>query len=190
MLFKTGTEVIGRKFAAVQARRGHKLRLSQPTDLLAILIATGCGSGFASIVPATFGSLAAVALVYGLAAARPESLQLILIVLSLALIPIGSWAATNAERIFDKKDAGQIVIDEVCGQLITFVPVAALLTAPGLRSWAVMLAGFLLFRLFDIFKPYPLQWLERLRNGWGVMADDVGAGIYAAAVMSLALLPS
>lgn len=156
-----------------------------------LLIATGGGAGFAPLFPATFGSLVAVALVCVMIpplGSQPVTLQNLLIVLSLVLIPIGSWAAASAERIFRKKDAGQIVIDEVCGQLLTFVPVVTDLTRPGIRSAGMLILGFVMFRLFDIIKPYPLKALERLGYGWGVMADDVGAGIYAAAVLLFASL--
>jgi phosphatidylglycerophosphatase A len=102
------------------------------------------------------------------------------LVVVIAVTLAGTWAATRAEKLLGKKDPGAVVVDEVAGQLITFlfVPWDA-------GAWALML-GFVLFRVFDIWKPYPVRRLERLESGLGVMADDVLAGAYAATVMSLA----
>jgi phosphatidylglycerophosphatase A len=92
---------------------------------------------------------------------------------------VGTWAATRAEKLLGKKDPGAVVVDEVAGQLIAFlfVPWRA-------GTWAVV-AGFVAFRLFDIWKPYPVRRLEDLGGGLGIMADDCLAGFYAAALMSL-----
>jgi len=86
----------------------------------------------------------------------------------------GIWAASRAEKLFQRKDPGAIVVDEVAGQMI------ALLSGPFWlhTSWSIV-SAFLLFRLFDIWKPYPIRRLEGLESGLGVMADDIGAGIYA-----------
>lgn len=87
------------------------------------------------------------------------------------LLAAGVWAGTIAERFFGGIDPGPIVIDEVVGMLITlaFIPV----------GWAGALAGFVLFRVFDVLKPWPARSLERLHGGLGVMADDAMAAIYA-----------
>src|SRR5687767_8925063 len=87
------------------------------------------------------------------------------------LFAAGVWAGTTAERYFGGIDPGPIVIDEVVGMLITlaFIPV----------GWSGALAGFVLFRIFDVVKPYPARALERLHGGLGVMADDAMAAIYA-----------
>ncbi len=115
-------------------------------------------------------------------------LQNALIVASLVSAAVGVWAGTRAETIFSRKDAGQIVMDEVCGQILTFVFIAPYLARLGgqWRWW--MIPGFVLFRAFDIFKPYPINRLQGLTGGLGVMMDDILAGIYAAVLMSLALL--
>ena len=87
---------------------------------------------------------------------------------------IGIWAASRSEKLSQKKDPSIVVIDEVVGQMI------ALLSGPlWLHTWWSLLSGFLLFRLFDIWKPYPIRRLEALESGLGIMADDVLAGAYA-----------
>jgi phosphatidylglycerophosphatase A len=161
-------------------------------DYLALGVAT-CGVGFIPIAPGTWGSAVGVGLylllrAYGYrpgtegvatagtnAALLTSLLLLLIIVVSLA----GAWAATRCERLVRRKDPGVVVIDEVAGQLITF-----LFVPWGAGPWAVA-AGFLAFRLFDIWKPYPINRLEALESGLGVMADDVLAGAYAATLLSL-----
>ena len=94
----------------------------------------------------------------------------------------GIWAATRTERLIQKKDPSIVVIDEVAGQMI------ALLSGPlWLHTWWSVLSAFLLFRLFDIWKPYPIRRLEALESGLGIMADDVVAGAYALIVNSLVI---
>jgi phosphatidylglycerophosphatase A len=89
----------------------------------------------------------------------------------------GTWAAHEAERALGGKDPGAIVIDEVAGMALS---VLTLPPTPG-----VLVAGFFLFRLFDIVKPYPANTLQRLRGGVGVMIDDLIAGLYALAIIAL-----
>jgi phosphatidylglycerophosphatase A len=92
---------------------------------------------------------------------------------------LGIWAATRAEKFFGKKDPQQAVVDEVQGQLLTFMFV------PFAISWQLVLAGFILFRLFDIWKPYPIDALQVLPSGIGVCADDLLAGVYAGICLNL-----
>jgi phosphatidylglycerophosphatase A len=96
---------------------------------------------------------------------------------------VGAWAATRTEVSLGTTDPGPVVIDEVMGQCVTLV------AAP--FSWPVALAGFVLFRAFDIVKPPPARQLERAHGGWGIMLDDLAAGVYAAAAVQAAvwLLP-
>jgi phosphatidylglycerophosphatase A len=94
-------------------------------------------------------------------------------------VAIGIPAATLVARASGLKDPGFVVIDEVAGQLITFIAVPV--------SWQSLLLGFILFRGFDIVKPPPVRMLERLPEGVGIVIDDVGAGIYALLVMHLML---
>ena len=172
------------------------------TDYVALAVAT-CGMGFMPVAPGTWGSAVGVLLflilhalgvrlfaLYGFIgehsfnAVKVESLFVAgLLGLIVAVTLPGIWAATRAETLLGRKDPGAVVIDEVAGQLIAFlfVPFGA-----GLSWWTVA-AGFLLFRLFDIWKPYPIRRLEALQSGLGIMADDVLAGIYAAIVMAFGL---
>jgi phosphatidylglycerophosphatase A len=169
-------------------------------DYLALAIAT-CGVGYLPIAPGTWGSAVGVgiylllheAIVQWLFSTGEIKLKiftdvpfLILTVLLLAVIAIlsfaGTWAATRVERIYGRKDPGKVVVDEVAGQLITF------LFIPFVSPWWVIAIGFFLFRAFDIWKPYPIRRLEALESGLGIMADDVLAGIYAAIVLSVIAL--
>jgi len=97
----------------------------------------------------------------------------------LAVFLLGSLAVTRAESLLGKKDPGEIVLDELLGQWLTYLPFAAL-------SWGWLLIGFVLFRVFDILKPYPVRNAEHwLPGGWGVMIDDVIAGLYAMLCLGL-----
>jgi phosphatidylglycerophosphatase A len=148
------------------------------------VIATGAGAGFAPVAPGTLGAIEGViiffifnALANNSASLAPRLSVALFIAINVSLFIIGVWASSRACEICALEDPGQVVIDEVSGQLIALVP---LIAAP---SVAGILVAFLLFRLFDIFKPYPIRKLERLRAGLGVMADDALAGIYAAAIV-------
>ena len=97
----------------------------------------------------------------------------------LAIVAVGWWSAGPAARKLGQKDPGMIVIDEFAGQFL------ALLALPA--TWLVWITGFLLFRLFDIVKPPPARWLERLPGATGIMADDLVAGLYANLVLQVAV---
>ena len=151
----------------------------------ALLLATAAGAGYAPIAPGTFGSAVGV-LLYWIVADLGGFLFGVTL-LSLAFL--GIWASDIAERVFARKDDGRIVIDEVVGQLLTLAPLAVLAPEGGRRSWPWLLAGFLLFRLLDIWKPPPIGWDERsFAGGTGVMMDDIFAGIIGGLLMSIALL--
>lgn len=141
---------------------------------IAIALATALGAGFAPKAPGTFGSAVGL-LLWWLLPASPV-VQFVAIVVVFAA---GAWSGSVAERHFGKSDPGQVVIDEVLGQLITMWmnPV----------GWGGALLGFLLFRLMDIVKPYPANRLEALHGGLGIMADDAMAGIYANFALRLLL---
>ena len=141
---------------------------------VAIWIATCGTAGYAPVASGTVGSIVGLGLVIGVAHLPLGSLGrgVALASLAIALFPAGVWSAGKAEQFFSRKDPGQVVIDEVVGQIVTFV------AAPNF-SWKWMLGGFALFRVFDIFKPPPARQMERLPAGWGIMMDDVVAGFYA-----------
>lgn len=134
---------------------------------IAKLIATVFYVGLIPIAPGTFGTIAAIPLFYALSF-TPLYLYLAITVL---IILISVWASGVAEEIFGKTDPGEVVADEVCGYLVTMILVPVTL--------GNIFFGFLLFRLFDIAKPYPIRKFERLPGGWGIVMDDVMAGVYS-----------
>ena len=136
-------------------------------------LACGFGSGLAPIAPGTFGTLAGVPIC--LLCLPLDWFWRLPVVLALTALAI--YVSYRAEEIYQKKDDQRIVIDEIIGLQVTMLPVT--ITIPHLC------AGFILFRIFDILKPFPLKNLQNLPGGWGVVLDDVGAGIYAGALMLL-----
>ncbi|HZR66868.1 MAG TPA: phosphatidylglycerophosphatase A [Terriglobales bacterium] len=146
--------------------------------LWAKLAATFFGIGLLTPGPGTWGSAAAALIWFGLSRSVPANVHtLVLAVLALFAIAAGIPAATLVARAHKTKDPQFVVIDEVAGQWI------ALLFAP--VSWKTVLAGFILFRGFDILKPPPARQLERVPEGAGIVLDDIAAGIYALLVMQL-----
>ena len=146
----------------------------------ATLIATFFGAGRLKPGPGTWGSLATVALWAVLSRFLPAAWLIpVNIALALLAIVVGIPAATQVARASGLKDPQFVVIDETAGQFIT------LIGAP--LAWKSFLAGFILFRAFDIVKPPPVRQLERLPEGTGIVVDDVAAGLYALAVMQLLL---
>ena len=147
------------------------------SNSLALFVATGAGAGYAPVAPGTFGSAVGV-LLFPLIALFGPWLYLLT---ALALLSLGVWAADEAERIFERKDDGRIVIDEIVGQLLTYAPLVVFEVSVGLL-WLV--TGFVVFRGFDIWKPGPARWAERsFAGGAGVMLDDVIAGLMGAGVL-------
>ncbi len=134
----------------------------------ALFVASFGYVGFFPIAPGTAGSLAALAL---FALVRWVGLPAFELGMIVAVLVVGIWAANGAERALDRKDPGPVVIDEVLGMLITLALLPVSLTG--------VLLGFLLFRLFDVVKPYPAGRMERLPGGYGIMLDDAMAGIYS-----------
>jgi phosphatidylglycerophosphatase A len=144
-------------------------------DRLIIAIATGLYSGMGPKAPGTWGSLFAMLPWFF---CRNLALPTYLVVMSVLFV-IGFLTAGSAEKIFDRPDPGCIVIDEILGIFITLT-----LAPDHPLAWIL---GFLLFRLFDVLKPFPVSWLDtNLHGGIGIMMDDVMAGIYA--LISLQLI--
>ena len=141
-----------------------------------VLLATGCYAGYVPVASGTFGTLVAIPLCYLLSRVGP-----VYAILILALFTgFAVWISGEAERIFNKKDSGLIVIDEMAGILVTLF----------LIPWSVksVVIGFFLFRLMDIAKPFPIRRLEtKLPGGWGVVGDDLLAGVYANVALRLAI---
>jgi phosphatidylglycerophosphatase A len=137
------------------------------------IIATWFGCGMVPKAPGTMGSLGAIPLYLLAARAGREGVG----VAALAVTAIGIWAASAVARDLGKKDPQIVVVDEVAGVLITMLPMADV-------SWRATLIGFVLFRLFDVTKPWPIRRFEGLPGGWGIVMDDVVAGVFGACVMA------
>jgi len=161
------------------------------------LAVTTFGVGYFPLMPGTFGSAVGVAIYLGISRldvmwehhwaplhrvvptqAQAVSIAVFLIFFLLFVL-LGIWAAGRSNELLGNLDPPQAVVDEVIGQLITF------LFVPFTIGWPFVLAGFLLFRLFDIWKPYPIDYLQVLPGGIGVCADDILAGVYAGVCLSV-----
>lgn len=135
---------------------------------LALVVATFFGSGYAPVASGTAGTIAALPLVWAVSYLAPTWQVLVAIAVTL----LGIWAAAHAGRFLGVVDAKQIVIDEVAGMLVTMIAVPF--------TPVLAITGFVLFRLFDIFKPWPASYFDRkVKNGAGVVLDDIMAGLYA-----------
>jgi phosphatidylglycerophosphatase A len=171
---------------------------SKPKGGLPRLIATVCGLGDIPIAPGTFGAMTGVLIYAAIQAQFPYDSGVMfpsrvatlatraiwaswtVLPASLIVAVVGVWASQRVCKIFGAKDPQFVVIDETSGQMLAYT----LALAPA--NWKYLLLGFILFRLFDIRKPFAVRNAERLPGGWGVMADDWVAGIFAAIVLWLA----
>lgn len=141
-----------------------------------LFTATGAFAGYFPIAPGTAGSVVGLFLVWLL---RGHS-AVLLIFLALVLGFLGVWAGTEAGKLFKQADPSRVVIDEIVGMLITMIGIPV--------SGFTLVFGFLLFRFFDVWKPVPANILEqRFKNGWGIMLDDVMAGIYGNIILHLVM---
>ena len=142
-----------------------------------VFIAEGCGIGRLPKAPGTFGTFLGIPLAYGVSfLGRTEA-----VIFTLLIIVFSIWIAHLAAKTLGKKDPGSVVIDEIAGMLVTLV---------GLKfNWTVVVSGFILFRTLDIFKPFPIGWLDQnLSGGVGIVADDVAAGIISNIILRIGLL--
>ena len=148
---------------------------------LGVFIATCAYVGYAPVAPGTFGSAIGLAVFYVVRHQRSTTVEVAVIV---ALAAVGLWSATEAEHHFGGIDPGPVVIDEVIGMLITlaFIPV----------NMAGAIVAFLIFRFLDVVKPWPARRLEQLPGGFGVVLDDMMAGVYGNVMMwgLVSLLPT
>jgi phosphatidylglycerophosphatase A len=159
-------------------RMGPSSETAAPKSRLSWLVATFFGIGFLPPGPGTWASAATVVLWWGAShLVRPAWLVPAAVLVSLAITIIGIPPSTVVARESGRKDPGFVVIDEVAGQMIALIGVPL--------SWKYLLASFILFRSFDIVKPYPLRRMEGLPGGTGIMMDDVGAGLYALALLQI-----
>ena len=140
-------------------------------EKLITFLATGFGSGLAPFAPGTMGTLVGVVICL-FCLPLPWPMRLLIII---ALLALSIYVAGRAEIIYQKKDDQRIVIDEIIGIQITMLPVAITVLH--------LCVGFVLFRVFDILKPFPINNLQKLPGGWGVVMDDVAAGIYAGVIL-------
>lgn len=142
---------------------------------LALLLATWFGCGYWPWGPGTAGSLAAVIIAAALNFFLVPS-RILLIGLVIVFLPPAIWASTRTAHLLNRKDPGNVVIDEVLGQWLTLAGAAVL-------NWKTLLAGFILFRVLDIWKPWPVRQFEKLPEGTGIVTDDLAAGIYGALIL-------
>ncbi len=141
---------------------------------LGLTIATAGYTGYAPVAPGTVGSLVGLLILFAVRASGNAGVEVGVLVV---VIVGGIWSAGVVERHVGIEDPGIVVVDEVAGMLLT------LLWVP--LTWPTALVGFLAFRVFDIIKPFPARRSERLPGGWGIMADDLIAAVYAAVVVRL-----
>jgi phosphatidylglycerophosphatase A len=146
----------------------------------ATIVATFFGVGHLKPGPGTWGSLVTV-LLWALASSRipAQDRAWATVLAALVITLVGIPAATKVSRASGVKDPQFVVIDEVAGQLIALIAVPL--------AWKTFLVGFILFRVFDMWKPFPIGQLERLPEGAGIVVDDLGAGVYALVLMHLML---
>jgi phosphatidylglycerophosphatase A len=150
----------------------QRVSLKNPVHFLAL----GFGSGLAPKAPGTFGTIAALPLVWLLSLYTPFYIYLLI---TLVVCIVGIWLCGKTADDMQVHDDSSIVWDEVAGMLITLIAVPI--------SWQTMLLGFLLFRFFDILKPWPISYLDKhVHGGFGIMIDDVLAGLFSLACMHLA----
>ncbi len=148
---------------------------ASPSDRAATVVATAFGAGYSPIAPGTAGSLVGLALFWPLQLAAPW----VQLLVTVAAYFAGVAASTRLAQRLGRKDPGAAVVDEVVGMWLS------LLFLPFTPATAV--AAFLLFRVLDVFKPYPARQFESLPGGWGIMTDDVMAGVYANLLLRAAL---
>lgn len=142
-------------------------------------IAVGFGSGLIRPAPGTWGSLAALAIAHLFYEAGIGVMTLIAIIIAVTVL--GTYTIDHIERTTGVHDSPEIVIDEFAGQWLALLPLFY-----GVASIEKIIAAFILFRIFDILKPYPIGWLDKkVSGGFGVMVDDLVAGVYAVVCLEL-----
>lgn len=138
------------------------------------ILATGFYSGKIPFMPGTFGSLVAIPIGFLLYLTPYLSIR---IGVTALIFFIGAYVADKYSKITGAEDPGSIVIDEVVGLLIVYIFVDTIFATS--FNFLFIITGFILFRIFDILKPFPVSYFDNIKNGWGIMLDDVVAGLYA-----------
>ena len=140
-----------------------------------IFLSTGAFSGYAPVMPGTVGSVVGIAL-YLFVSSFSVPVYLLLAAL---FILLSIWSSGKAAQLFKEKDPPKVVIDEIAGYLVTMATFSP--------DWGYITAGFILFRIMDILKPYPANWInDRVQGGLGIVLDDVVAGVYANLILQTA----
>jgi len=146
------------------------------------LVATGFYTGYCPIAPGTCGTLLAAGIYLAVAYTVPAFVNVIVLLLAALALAGNVWIGKWSERSFGRKDPQKVVVDEMLGYFV------AVFFIGSADWWIIAIAGFVLFRIFDITKPWPIKKLEHLPAGWGVAMDDFAAGVLANIVLRLGLL--
>jgi phosphatidylglycerophosphatase A len=148
------------------------------------LLAFGFGAGLAPVAPGTFGTLVGVPFWLALSPLPPAAF----IASVVALFVFGCWVCGASAQRLGVHDYGGIVFDEIVGFLVTCLPLLPWFTLPRAPAWLALTIAFAAFRVFDVLKPWPIGWLDRrVHGGFGIMLDDLLAGLYAAFVLAAVL---
>ena len=152
--------------------------------LLIVLLSSGFYVGYIPFASGTFGTALAALILWPVARfnALPSEggSPWVYLLIFLLITAVGIWTAGEAEKIHDKRDSGKIIIDEIAGFFV------AMFLLP--FEWVWVGAAFFVFRFFDVLKPWPVRWLERLPGGFGVVCDDLAAGVYSCVLLHAARL--
>ncbi len=143
---------------------------------LAFAIGTVFKTGYIPIAPGTIGSIVGLLVFWLIKDSASFTVEVLVVTI---LFFVGVWASTIVEQVLQRQDPGVVIVDEVVGMLV-----ALMLLPP---TTTVIFLAFFLFRLFDIVKPYPARWCEQLSRGWGIMMDDVVAGLYVNVLLHITL---
>ena len=143
---------------------------------LAFAIATVFKAGYIPIAPGTVGSIIGLLVFWLIKDYASFTIEMFV---ATALFFAGVWASTIVEQVLERHDPGVVIVDEVVGMLVALMLLPSTIT--------VIFLAFLLFRVFDIIKPYPARWCEQLSRGWGIMMDDVVAGLYVNVLIHIIL---
>lgn len=150
-------------------------------------LVTSCfGLGWLPVAPGSWGSLPP-AIIFALLSAFGTSAVIVAIIMAALALAASVVCIKFAPALIaqtGKSDPRELVADEFAGQAITFIPICAVSSSP---VWLTAIIGYLLFRFFDILKPWPIRNLEKLPNGWGILADDLLAGLYACLALLVCL---